>query len=151
MIRSWTCDGGAALFLYEENDAADLPQGWQSLIAPAERARAAKMGSPARARTFLRARALLRKKLGDMLAMPPADVGIELTPEGKPVLAGHSLAFSLSHSRGLILVGILEAGGALGVDLEHMDPATDIGKIARRLFTDEERAKIGAAPAAARR
>jgi 4'-phosphopantetheinyl transferase len=141
MIRSWSFKGNVELFLYNEKDEDDLPGDWPSLASPAERERAAKMGSPARAYTFLRTRTLLRQKLGKRLSLNPANIAIDITMTGKPFLADpfDGIVFSLSHSHDLILIGIATGKAALGVDLEYIDPATDIETIARRSFTGEDR------------
>lgn len=58
------------------------------------------------------------------------------THKGKPELADRSIRFNLSHTRGLVLVGITQTAD-LGVDVERMD-ARDMEGVARRVYTERE-------------
>jgi len=92
-------------------------------------------------------RAALRRILAARLDRAPAELRFEYGENGKPALAGAELAFNLSHSGDLALIGVA-ASGAVGVDLERIDaerPA-DVELLARRVLTEAERAALGRAP-----
>jgi 4'-phosphopantetheinyl transferase len=58
------------------------------------------------------------------------------TYKGKPELVDRSVRFNLSHTRGLVLVGIT-ATADLGVDVERMD-VRDLEGVAKRVYTERE-------------
>jgi len=147
LIKSWKT-GAVELFLYKERPAAEMPPGWKSLVALQEVNRATDMGSSVRAHTFLQSRLLLRQHLAKALKQNPAQIKISVE-NGKPLLPGGEIAFSLSHAHGHILIGLLEnieprRGEAaqqrrrLGVDLEWIDEKRDMKKILERLGVTED-------------
>lgn len=147
MTSSWTFEA-LTLHLHDEHpDAGDGKFEWQSILSPAERERATGM-IDARARTFLSARAYLRQHIAAMTGSDAATLEIELDPHGKPYLVwpDAAVSFSLSHSEGKILIGLVRGKRPVGVDLQYMDPDTDIERIAARFFTPDERAELAAAP-----
>jgi len=76
--------------------------------------------------------------LATYLSVPEEDVVIDRTLEGKPTLGeSHALEFSVSHSEGLLLIGV--GTGTLGVDVELLRPLPDLDSIAALTFTDRER------------
>ena len=73
---------------------------------------------------FLASRALLKTVLGRYLAIPSEAVCVRSSPSGRPIvlgpqIAGGGLSFNLSHSYGLVAIGVT-AAGELGVDLEPL-------------------------------
>jgi 4'-phosphopantetheinyl transferase len=64
-------------------------------------------------------------------------------PHGKPRLddSGAGVRFNLSHSAGLALIAIAR-DAEVGVDLEEIRPRTDLGGVARRVFTEAEREAV---------
>lgn len=72
-------------------------------------------------------RAQLRILLGQTLQIPPLEVPLELTAQGKPRLSTphHQLHFNLSHCADLGLL-IVCRNGPVGVDLESLDRAKDL-------------------------
>src|ERR1051326_6340183 len=79
----------------------------------------------------------------------PAHLGrapeIVVDPLGKPVLADGALAFNVSHSGTLAMVAI-SYHGPIGVDVELHDARRDVVALARRFFTADEAALVGADP-----
>lgn len=146
MTSSWTFEA-LTLHLHDEHpDAGDGKFEWQSVLSPAERERAAGMIA-GRARTFLSARAYLRQHIAAMTGSDPNTLEIELDAYGKPYLVwpDAAVSFSLSHSNGKILIGLARGKQPVGVDLQYMEPDTDIERIAARFFTPDERAELAAA------
>lgn len=81
---------------------------------------------------------LLRRVLGERLGRPAGELQLRRGERGKPELAGGELAFNLSHSGGLALIGIA-AGGAVGVDLERVRPLRRLDLLAEGALTAAER------------
>lgn len=88
-------------------------------------------------RSFLIARSFLRTLLGRYLAVDPQSIEFEYNQYGKPGLPGEFLSFNLSHSNNLILYG-LALNGALGVDVERINPEFGTQEIAERFFSPHE-------------
>ncbi|MFD8545390.1 4'-phosphopantetheinyl transferase family protein [Streptomyces sp. NPDC059649] len=103
---------------------------------PDDRRRAAAL--PAwRAREFLAGRGLVRHLLATVRPGPagaePARAEIVPDRRGKPWLRGHpGIGISVSHSRGVLAAGVAR-GRALGVDVQHPEPAVS-ASFARRLL-----------------
>ncbi|MEU2349048.1 4'-phosphopantetheinyl transferase superfamily protein [Modestobacter sp. NPDC049651] len=82
----------------------------------AERARAERGTSAVRRRRVI-VRAALRRLLGGLLGLPPADVPLH-AERGRPLLAGGGLSFSCSASGDVALLAVT-GGPAVGVDVQH--------------------------------
>lgn len=89
----------------------------RSALTPDERARADRFVFPADARRWSCVRATCRQLLADHLKIRPDELQWELGAHDKPTIAGHDLAFNLSHGDSLSALGIASTG-PIGVDLE---------------------------------
>jgi 4'-phosphopantetheinyl transferase len=111
-------------------------------LAAGERARAARLLSPAARRHWIAARAGLRRLLGAYLRCEPADIELALAPGGKPRLAdgAAALRFNVSHSgaHALYAVGLQE----LGVDIELARTRPRMRAVAPRLLDPQELARV---------
>jgi 4'-phosphopantetheinyl transferase len=92
--------------------------------------------------TFITSRAAQRLILARYLGRPPADIKIARdcqycgADHGRPYLADSPLDFSVSHTKGLLLVAVV-ATGKVGVDIEAIsDRAVD--DLADRVFSPAE-------------
>jgi 4'-phosphopantetheinyl transferase len=129
----------------------DAP-GDERVLSPAERERAARSGTAAIRRRFVRARSLLRTVLAAYAGAPPAELELVETPDGKPYLrrpAG-ALSFNLTHT-GSVWALAVAAGREVGIDVERTDRRVDVDAVARRLFAPAEAAAIAALPEDERR
>lgn len=128
-------------------------RGLSALLSQEEAARAERFISDVHTRHFTAARGILRRLLGNYLAIPPEDVIIRRDRQGKPYLdypaAAAPLCFNLSHSRGVALFGF-SVNRRLGVDVERIDPGRSPEKLARRFFRPEEYRAVMAASGPAR-
>ena len=134
-----------------DDPAADLGR-CAACLSPEERARAARYRFAGDARRFVVARAALRSILAAHIGVAAAEVALRAGPAGRPELAaGHPEAprFNLSHS-GELAVCALGDDRALGVDVERVRPMPDLEGVMRAVFAPAERARVRAAPAAAR-
>ena len=128
-----------------------LTEEGHSLLSPGERQTLAGMSSNARVRSFLLGRTLLRRALAHHLDCAPQDLVFGERDGGKLYLVGPEVCscdFSLSHARGESLVAVARAVG-LGIDLEAENRSSQVLKIARRLFSQDERRHLASAGAQA--
>jgi 4'-phosphopantetheinyl transferase len=138
-------------------DPATLPPAPATAVAgPAERARAGRYASPADAHRSLASAWLLRTALGRRLGADPAALVLDRTcaacgeQHGRPRLvepAGTGLEVSVSHAGDRIGVA-LTRHGAIGLDVEQVDPALDVTGLVRRVLTLAEHAEVAGEPAA---
>lgn len=123
------------------------------LLDAAESQRAERFHFPHDARRYRAAHGLLRLLLAHYTRVAACDIGFSLGPAGKPGLAGPAaqsgLAFSLSHSGDLALVG-LTCAPCIGVDIERGRPMPDQDAIAASHFAPTELRAWRALPAALR-
>lgn len=122
-----------------------------AILAPDERARAAKQRRPRDGARWIVARAALRRVLASYIGGAAADVEFVVDDLGKPRIAPSTsrsaadgaadLAFNLSHSDGIALIAVTR-GGRIGVDLEATGRRTDFAAIAERYFSPSERAYL---------
>ncbi len=134
----------------------DAPPDEPFALAADEEARAARFVFERDARRYRAGRAALRWLLGDALGIAPAQLRFVLGEFDKPALAPGQgaqggLAFNLSHSGGLGLLGLADIADhgtrrlELGVDIEQLSPMDDTPALATRHFTPTEQAELGAA------
>lgn len=109
------------------------------LLSPEERARAERYKSETRAAQFVTGRGLLRKILGEITGIPPADLQFAANEHGKPALAheGLDLYFNVAHSKNAALIAVTRVG-PVGVDLEALRPIAKLEQIAHRWFSDDD-------------
>ncbi|WP_455360093.1 4'-phosphopantetheinyl transferase family protein [Streptomyces sp. SYSU K21746] len=129
----------------------------QSELDDAERNRAASFVRPADGLLYASAHIALRRLLGMYLDLAPRDITFVRQPcpgcggpHGRPAVAvtDPPLHFSLSHSRGLALVGI--AATTVGVDLERL-PGAETVEVCTEALHPDERAELAGAPREERR
>lgn len=121
----------------------------RATLDAAERARAGAILSPPARDRFVFARAALRTVLGAYLQVAAAQVPLELSRAGRPLLAGtRGLAFSLSHTGRLAVIAVT-ARPAIGVDIERCGRRISSG-LMRRVLDEHELALVLATPAGRR-
>ena len=104
-----------------------------------EQARADRLRAPLHRDRFIRARAILRHVLAEHLRRDAREVCFQYGPHGKPGLVdphlkrGDSLEFNLSHSGGMLLLGICDR--PIGVDIECVSDFPELMSVARRVFS----------------
>lgn len=123
------------------------------LLDPHERTRLRALRRPADQGRYLAAHALARLVLGVRLDVQPAALRFDRTcrcgqQHGKPRLADEAVpAFSLTHSGDL--VGLAVADGAVGLDVEHVRPLSDLAGMAAQVCSAVELARSPSASTAA--
>jgi 4'-phosphopantetheinyl transferase len=130
---------------------ADLVELATVLLGSDERARAQAFLFQRLRDDFTLSRGALRLLLSEQVKMPPATIGFEYGPHGKPALPGGdtSLRFNVSHSGGLLACAIAD-GCDVGVDVERHRPMDDDESLARRFFSPGECEDLAKADARSR-
>jgi 4'-phosphopantetheinyl transferase len=82
----------------------------------------------------------LRRTLGRYLRVPAHEVPIVQQGRGRPELDGAALRFNLSHTDGLVLVGVT-AVADVGVDAERISARRSHDGLVERVFVAEERSE----------
>lgn len=110
-----------------------------SLLAPEEQARAQRFLRPDHQCRFVVGRGLLRTLLGHYLAVEPQCLKFAYSPHGKPFVSWPptNLTFNLSHSNALALYAFT-LQRAIGVDLEQINKATSVLRLAERFLAPSE-------------
>lgn len=115
-----------------------------ALLSDDERARGERLPAGP-GRRFVQARAALRAVLGHHLDRDARTLVFAYGAQGKPSVAGVTLRFSVTHSRGHALFALAH-GVELGVDLEREREVPDALDIAERMFAPREHAALAALP-----
>lgn len=118
-------------------------------LAPDEQARASRFSFARDQRRFVVGRGLLRRILGRYLNMEPAQIQFCYSPGGKPELAAApdvmDWRFNVSHSQGLVVIGITR-GRQIGIDIEHVRPLANLGQLRQRICSPREQTMLRALP-----
>lgn len=141
VVRIWVLAGEAAAPPHEDLLA---------LLAESDAARAERLLGSEGHTQFVTARAASRVVLGRVLGVAPRDVPIGIGKHGKPELTCGTVYFNVSHTQGLILVGVREAG-PIGVDAETTRRRAPGAGMPRRTLAQSERRALAALSPAARR
>jgi len=128
---------------------ADLHR-WLGILDQEERERAARFYFDIDRREFIAAHALLRTMLAFYLNRPAPQWHFVSDAEGKPRIdprnGTHAWPFSLSHTRGLVAAA-LATDGAVGIDVEHIDPRKADFAMAEAYFAPAEVGLLREVPA----
>jgi len=123
-----------------------------SLLDAGERARLERLVRPGDRERFTVGCALLRIVIGRLTGTPPDAVCLDRTcPDcserhGKPVPGdAPGLECSLSHSGARVVVAVTRCA-PLGVDVEAVDRALDLGELGQHILSPDERADLEALP-----
>jgi 4'-phosphopantetheinyl transferase len=149
-LRAQPAPADVWLYRVDVTDTGAVPAA-DSWLSAAERARAQQGPAALRIRRVL-LRAALRRALGDVLGLHPADVPLT-EQDGRPspagAAAGPHLDVSCSASAGLGLVAVA-VGARVGVDVERLDGTDLADGAAEGWLTARERAALAGLPAAVR-
>src|SRR5205807_1627079 len=114
--------------------------------SPEETARAARFGTPALRERYIIGRGTLRLLLSSVLVTTPGNVSIVRSFRGRPVVQGtQAIDFNVSHTCNMAVYAIgvaLSPEMRLGIDVEHLARTVDADRLARKLLTATERARL---------
>jgi 4'-phosphopantetheinyl transferase len=116
------------------------------LLSMDERHRAAAFRFDDHRWRWVTSRLYLRVLLGRYLACEPQDIQFRYGEAGKPFISGAPIQFNLSHTQGMLGFAIAKTI-VVGIDVEHINPATDYLEIARGFFAPSEVSALAATPA----
>lgn len=120
-------------------------------LDPAEQARHRAFHRVCDAADFLAGRRLVRERLGRVHGLAPAQVPLEIDPQGRPGCPlDESPQFSISHAGGFVAVAWNAPGrGPVGVDIQPLDTPMDAA-LEPHYLTLFERQQMPPGPEAAR-
>jgi 4'-phosphopantetheinyl transferase len=119
-------------------DDADVARA-VAVLSQDERARCARLMTPADRRDYATAHGLLRESLSRFSDVPPGAWQFERSPSGKPFIVDASAPtpwFSLSHTRGMVACAVTW-DHQIGVDVEAIDRVVN-ADVAGRFFSQAE-------------
>ncbi|MDY6945153.1 MAG: 4'-phosphopantetheinyl transferase superfamily protein [Pseudomonadota bacterium] len=138
------------LAYYHDIADASLHAEYRALLTEEERSKEFRFYFPDDQRRYLVTRAMVRTVLSRYLAVDPADWRFTNNEYGRPAIAnlsqaGCGLRFNISHTRGLIALGVTQHR-ELGVDVENIR-TREVGlEIADRFFAPAEVAELSRVP-----
>ncbi len=113
---------------------------YDALINPLERERLSRLRFERDRQMFMAARALVRTVLSEYAPVAPECWQFSADPGGKPRVVGSVLEFGLSHTPGLVACVVSQH--RVGVDVERIEPHSDLEALARRAFSPAEVAEL---------
>jgi len=134
------------LHVWQADLAAALPP-WaaaENFLSAAERARQARLRTPALRQTYGRAHGFLRAVLSHYAGQHARTLLLANDANGKPTLPGAGLHFNLSYRPGQALLAVSDAY-PVGVDVETLRPLAGADALIRELFAPAEQAALRAA------
>lgn len=113
-----------------------------SWLDPAERARHGRFTHEETAHTWLAGRIALRSLLAERLGLAPREVVLAADEGGRPRLREGGPCFSLSHGPTFVVITV--GATVHGVDAEPIARAPALWSMPETIFSDAERAALGA-------
>ncbi|MEB3290274.1 MAG: 4'-phosphopantetheinyl transferase superfamily protein [Leptolyngbya sp.] len=108
------------------------------LLSPAEQTQADRIHHDQRRQTFLASRTLMRQWLSQVTGESANRLTLGTGPHGKPFLVENpSLQFNLSHGGDWLAI-VLREGGAVGIDIEPIQPRQRLAQLCRRYLSEGE-------------
>ena len=129
------------LAFYNSIEDEQLLRSYRGLMSDTETEREARFHFPDDRLRYLVTRALVRTVLSQCAPVSPEDWAFSANKYGRPEIAnapaGVNISFNISHTKGLIVLGVTH-GRALGVDVENVRSRKISPGIPERFFAAEE-------------
>lgn len=135
-------EGTVQVFAVHAVPGSPLLAAAQTLLNASELERAARFRVELPRAEFIVGRALLRTLLSRATGTSPKLLPLQIDEFGKPFVPG--VQSNVSHSRGLVYVALCRSG-AVGVDVEWIDPLLEATELAEANFSPDEAALVAAA------
>jgi 4'-phosphopantetheinyl transferase len=116
------------------------------ILSPQEREQAGRYRFAEHRRQYIVCRGTLREILSSYIETKPARIQFVYNRHGKPGLRDSEVDFNVSHSGGWALQAVTR-GGAVGVDIERIEPRFAQEQIPERFFSPREAAQLRSLPA----
>jgi 4'-phosphopantetheinyl transferase len=138
------------LAFHDETADPHLHAEYRALLTPAERDQEQRFHFHDDRRRYLVTRAMVRTVLSRYLDVNPEDLRFASNRYGRPEIGNTGcekcgLRFNISHTRGLIAIGVTQHR-ELGVDVENVHARPVSIDIAERFFADTEVAELATVP-----
>jgi 4'-phosphopantetheinyl transferase len=130
------------------SDLGAMRRATAPLLSSEDRMAAMRLRDPTDQRASLAAHASARLMLGTAMGVAPSSVRIHRGEQGKPLLEGSGLYFSLAHVRGAVAVAL--ARRPVGIDIERKAALPDLLAVAAIAFAPESREALNAVEGEAR-
>jgi 4'-phosphopantetheinyl transferase len=114
-----------------------------SILSADERMRAARFRFDVHRHRYVQCRALLRRRLADVLCIEAAAIAFRYGEHGKPQL--DDIHFNVSHSDHLAVIAV-SRDEPVGIDVERIAPKHDLLALARTAFSPAECEALSAMP-----
>ncbi|MCG8583694.1 MAG: 4'-phosphopantetheinyl transferase superfamily protein [Pirellulales bacterium] len=123
--------------------SSDVTRALAKWLSRDERGRAERFRHDVHRDRFIAGRAMMRGVLANYVDADPGDIEFEYLAHGKPRFAGaaEGVEFNLSHSGDVALLAV-NAGAAIGVDVERIRELRDMHGLANRFFAPSEAVQI---------
>ncbi len=128
-----------------DQSAAKWAKELRGCLSPEERAAERRFHRQRDRDRFAACRGILRRLAGCYLACAPSRIRIVADEFGKPEICGGGLQVNVSHSHGLALLGFCREQ-PVGIDVESMDPAVELDRLAEQVFSGHELRRFRALP-----
>jgi 4'-phosphopantetheinyl transferase len=135
----------AHAWLVANLSSAEPAKELRGCLAPEERAAERRFHRQRDRDRFAACRGILRRLAGCYLACAPSRIRIVADEFGKPEICGGGLQVNVSHSHGLALLGFCREQ-PVGIDVESMDPAVELDRLAEQVFSGHELRRFRALP-----
>jgi 4'-phosphopantetheinyl transferase len=121
------------------NDSIAMP----AMLSRDEIARAERLKKKHDQRRYLLARSVLRALLSNHAQNPAEQLQFQYGAYGKPYVDPNrcDVQFNVSHSSDLILIALTKSA-SVGVDVERIEPDTDVASLSKRFFTEAEQLQL---------
>jgi 4'-phosphopantetheinyl transferase len=90
---------------------------------------------------YVTARGFMRTVLGAYLDREPSLLKFNYSPEGKPSVQDHKINFNISHTDGIVLLGVTSQR-LIGVDVEAVRPLSEFELMEQRVLSVRERGHL---------
>ena len=120
---------------------------FSEVLSSSEHERAERFHNSRRARQYIVAHGVLRLLLSGYTGISPRDLIFNLSSLGKPALPNHEIEFSISHSGDALMLAFAR-GRRVGIDVEAINPRSEIRTLAPRIFSRTELADMEILPPA---
>lgn len=114
---------------------APMREGAPSILSADERMRAGRFRFDVHRHRYVQCRALLRRRLAEMLGTDAAAIAFRYNEHGKPEL--DDIHFNVSHSDNLAVIAV-SRDEPVGIDVERIAPKHDVLSLARTAFSSAE-------------
>ena len=139
------CGGKVHLWMRDIGESGQDAHSCREILSPTEKQRADRFRFDTHRDRFVRGRAFLREIVAQFYKCEPSELMVVEGSDGKPLVPGSAVAFNLSHSGDIAVLGVAPMK-EIGVDVETFDRNVECVSIAKRFFAESEFRAVKAQP-----